>query len=271
MKNYMNFFSNVLIIIVLSLVLPNDTLAGMSKIPMEISEYIMKNFGKEVAEYGGQKAIEKSVKGIVAKYGSNTIPIIKKYGLSGIKFIDDFGEDGIRLLGSKGDKAFVALKKSGREIIPLANKYGDDVLSVCIKHPGVGENIIKEYGNKGLKIAKNLNTQNIIKILHMKKYINSSNNQAKKIIDIILEYGEKAVDHLDRHKMLYFVAVPSGYNLTKLGCDFVDNPTKYFSAPINAIIGGSSGERGIIDKILILGTLLIAFRIFLWYKRKKHT
>lgn len=257
-------------------------IAGVkSKLFKETWEYLLKKTGKEIAEEGGQKFIKEQFEHIVIKYGDRVIPVIKKVGPRGIKIIENYGDPAIKAMGKYGDEALIVLRRNADEVIPLVKRYGDDVMGACIKHPGIGKHLVAEFGEKGIMVAKKTSSQQAIKFLRMKAQIKGT-KKTKEILELIEKYGGKVIDHLDKHKTLYFIAAPAGFLLTKGGLDFFENPERFFVAQakgVRTVLTGesydpnaSTGEKMMnnMTVLIFLLILLLSPILFIIYLRHKR-
>lgn len=272
---------SVLLFFISILIIPTCDAGISSKAVREAWKFIVKKSGKEIVEEGGEKLLKVKFEKLIAKYGDEVIPVIKKVGPRGINIAERHGNDAIRVMGKYGDNALIVLRRNADEVIPLIKRYGDNAIEACIKHPGVGRKLVSEFGKDGVRAAKKLSTAEVIKLLRMKKKIKKS-GKAKEIFEIITKYGGKAVDHIDKHKALYFVAAPGGFVITKAGLDFIDDPAKYFSAAAKAgralVLGevnnaNTSATERIFNNIFVMFFVLsiilipILYWLFLRHKR----
>jgi hypothetical protein len=290
-KNTKHLFLSILIVIsyLLCTSLNSSDASISSKAFRETWEYILKKSFNEVVEEGGEKILKKQFKNLVTKYGDKIIPIIKKVGPRGIKIAEKYGNPAIRAMEKYGDEALIVLRRDAAEVAPLLKRYGDDVMEACIKQPGIGKNLVSEFGAKGIVVAKKVSRPQSIKLLRIKSQIKGS-GKTKEILDLIEKYGGKVIDHLDKHKKLYFVYAPAGFLITKAGLDFIENPDKYFTAVATSASKGSrtlitgigdskdlsTGEKilnnmSVIIFFAIFGLTPILFIIYLRHKRKIHS
>jgi len=273
-----------LIIVFISIfLLSNPCEAGVaSKAVREAWEYLARTAAREIAEEGGQALLKRKFKTIVSKYGDEVIPVIKKVGPRGINIIEKYGNTALKSMGKYGDEAFLVLRRNAGEVVPLVKRYGDDVMEACIKHPGVGKNLVAEFGEKGIMVARKTSSQQAIKFLRMKSQIKGA-KKTTKILELVEKYGGKVIDHLDKHKSLYFIAAPAGFVLTKGGLDFLENPEKYFVAQAKGartLLTGesynpnaSAGEKmmnNLTVMIFLLVLLLSPLLFFIYLRHKRH-
>lgn len=253
--------------------------AGTSLVVKELLEYFSNKFSRELVEQGGKSGVEKLTREVIERYGDEIVPLLRKSGPRALKMIDAYGDDAVRMITKYGDDGLTVLRTTGREVVPLVKKYGDETMEVCIKHPELGKELATGFGSKGIQMAKKLTTPGVIKTVRMTSRIKDS-GKAKEIIEIILKYGEKAVNHIDKHKMLYFVAAPTGYIITNAGIAFAEEPGKFLDAGaggIRLLITGTgsadeiqSGSNNILVFLFVVTMCLSP--IFWWiYLRHKRT
>jgi hypothetical protein len=273
---------NAIMLLVSVSIVPEGNAGIPSKVTKEAWEYIAKKCGKEIAEEGGEKVLKSKFEKLVLKHGDKVIPVIKKVGPRGINIAEKYGDDAIRAMSKYGDNALIVLRRNADEVIPLIKRYGDNAMGACIKHPGVGKNFVSEFGKEGIEVANKVSTQKAIKLLRMSKEIKGS-GKAEEILKGVEKYGGKFINHLAKHKTLYFIYGPTGVVITKGGLDFVENPSKYIEAGFKGLRTGITGKgsnektstvEGTINNVLIMVFLLVIilvpplFYIFLRHKRK---
>jgi hypothetical protein len=234
----------------------------------EAWEFIAKKFFREIAEEGGEKILQMKFKSLAAKYGDEAILAIRKVGPKGIDLVERYGDDALRQLNKHGDEALFLLQRSGDEVIPLVKQFGDDAVVACIKHPGVGKNFIKEFGKDGINIANQISTDSVIKLLKNADKIKKS-GKAEEIFKIILKYGDKAVTHIDKHKLLYL----GGYALS----EFLENPEKYLDAASKAtadgarrlVLGPSSQSTTPFNYVFAFLVIVVPICLWIFLKHRK--
>lgn len=219
-------------------------------IAKELVETISKKFGsqatRELAELGGETAVQEILEKAAIEGGENlTKKIIyygKEFGPNALKTISKAPKPMIEALEGLPSNlirpAFQAAAREPEVVTNLITKYGGNALRVAAKHPGVGTKLVSEFGQQGIEVSEKLSTEQVIKLLRMKDELKTTGS-IDKYIELIKKYGGEIVEHLDKHKKLYFIYVPGGYILTKGGLEFIENPDKYLQAAAKA------GARGV--------------------------
>ncbi len=159
-----------------------DTHAIVSKVIKEIAEevfeYAFKKGGKEFAEGLGKKVGKEAMEEITekamreageagakklmrelseqaVKYGDDMFLVARKYGVSHTTTM-------LRGLSKEtGEKAVKVLLNRGDDLMPLVNRFGQEVLEVEVRHPGLTPKLVQEFGENGLRMAKNLTTPQV--------------------------------------------------------------------------------------------------------------
>lgn len=197
--------------------------AGVTtKAIQEIIEVVEKTAQKKLtAKISSEFA--QDIEKIVSKYGSQSIPFIKSFGKEGIKIlenIDEFaGKKIIKLFEKIGNDTYYIINDATK--LKLFLKYGDDAAEILLKFPGIADDIIQEFGAKGLKALQNItNREDAAKLALILSETNAK-KWTDEIFEIIEKFGQKGLDFIWKNKGKLFLA--------GVGYSFFNNPEPYIN------------------------------------------
>ena len=182
---------NVLLI-VLSLL--NVQSAAARKLAREVAE----TFGREAVD-----AAEPRVLKLVEAYGDEAAAVLRKAGLPGVQAIERFGAPGMKILGRWGDDGLRLLALEGDSAVAAVTRYGDDAAEVMIRHPGIGRQLLQEFGEQAVRAR--LTTESVVTLNRLAPQIKGS-GRASEILSLVEKSGDRVCDFLWRNKGTIFIA-----------------------------------------------------------------
>ncbi len=259
----------MLMIIILFFYTMNMSASMLNVAVKKTSAYILKKFGKGAAGTTVRQ-LRKVTAGLISKHGDECIPFIKNTGHEGIRLLQTTGKNAPKILH--------LYKRFGNDVLWLAKperlklilKYGDDAAKGILKHPGLGEGILRRHGKRAISVLNTLSRKN-----NQRLAILSSNSKfmrggrASEIFGVLKREGNKAMDFIWRHKKSLAIAT--------VLVTFLKDPSSYFKGAKTLIVDPVIEPVKIvarnIDWNLIISVIL--FMIFLifginkYFKRKK--
>jgi hypothetical protein len=148
--------------------------ALVRKPAVEILEYFTKKGGsqglKELEEAGGEKAVLEIVERATKQGGDDlagqVVALTRNQGARALEAVSADPAVMVKALKSVPEDRLVSvLAESARRpdlMAGLVRTHGDDVLLASARHPGVGVQVIEEFGASGLNAAKSLSTDNML-------------------------------------------------------------------------------------------------------------
>ena len=148
--------------IILSAVLANPLEASVtSRVIREAVEYTSRKFGKEVAEVGVEK-LSSRMAWLASKHGDDVVSAaFRKVGPKASRILTEAGEQAdtaVRLLARHGDEgASLAMRPSSLNLI---SRFGDEGADALVRHGNVGETLIGQFAEGGVKALNQVTPQN---------------------------------------------------------------------------------------------------------------
>jgi hypothetical protein len=148
----------------------------------ELFEFFAKSGAKksavELVEIGGEKAVLEIIEKAAAQGGDDlvrqVVVLAKSNGPRALKALEGDPALMTKALRSlpEGKVADAVIEASRQPALmaKLVRAHGDDVLTASARHPGIGTQVIDEFGSAGLKAAKDLSTDEVITLAKTKGF-----------------------------------------------------------------------------------------------------
>ncbi len=229
------------------------------------AETVATTAAKELAEIGGEKAVREVLEKAAKEGGDDLVRQVvllgKSNGPRAIKALE--GEPALMtkaLQGlPKGSMADVVAEASSQPTLmaKLVRAQGEEVLTASASHPGIGLQVIDEFGGAGLKAAKTLGTDDVIILARTRGFR-----------ELPLASQSKFISLLDRdpRAVINFLMLAGGGTAIVMTADLVNKMEK-------KVIGTDgkpgTGEQAIRSYTWIIGGVGVAamaayFAIKLW-------
>jgi hypothetical protein len=174
---------------------------GKAALVREMAEYVMKKFGKEVADEGVE-TLTKRIETVIVKYGDDGIAAVKSVGPRSFRLIEEAGENGIecvKLMAKYGDEAVWVVGKKGR--LAIFVKYGDNAAEAMIKHGEIAEPLIGKFGNSAAVALKNVSPQNARRISMLADDGElTAIGRTPELLAVVGKYGDSAMEFVWKNK-----------------------------------------------------------------------
>lgn len=225
MKNPLVFIA-VLVSAILSASVPAHAQGGMVKKGVtELLEYFAKSgakeSAKELAEMGGEKAVREMLEKAAKQGGDDlvdqVVSVAKRGGPRTLKALDaDPALMTKALRGLPENQLADSVIEAARNptlMVKLVRTHGDEALVASARHPGIGTQVIDEFGGAGLKATRELGTDQVIVLAKTKGFR-----------ELPAEAQQKFVGLLDRDPRVVtnFLRLAAGGTAIVLTVDFVN-------------------------------------------------
>lgn len=211
--------------------LANVVEAGItSRAVREAVEFTTRKFGKEVAEEGVEKLTSR-ISSLAAKHGDEVVSqAFRKVGPRAAKLVGEAGEQGdvlLRMLARYGDDGAALATRPGA--LKLISQYGDEGAEALLRHGTVGEAVIGQFAEGGVKALAKVSPQGGRRLAMMAQ----EGALKPEMLDVIYRHGDKACEFLWKNKgalmvgatLAAFVASPDEFidGTTQLGSVVAEN------------------------------------------------
>lgn len=180
---------------------------GKAAIAREMAEYVMKKFGKEVADEGVETLTQK-IETVIVKYGDDGVAAVKNVGPRSFRLIEEAGENGlesVKLMAKYGDKAVWVVEKKGR--LAIFVKYRDNAAEAMIKHGEIAEPLIGKFGDSAALALKSVSSQNARRISMLEDAGElAAIGRTPELLTVVGKYGDAAMDFVWKNKGALTVA-----------------------------------------------------------------
>lgn len=180
---------------------------GKAAIAREMAEYVMKKFGKDVADEGVE-LLSRKIETIIVKYGDDGVAAVNNVGPRSFRLIEEAGENGlesVKLMAKYGNEAVWVVGKKGRLAIFL--KYGDNAAEAMIKHGEIAEPLIGKFGNSAALALKSVSSQNARRISMLDDAGELAGiGRTPELLTVVGKYGDGAMEFIWKNKGALTVA-----------------------------------------------------------------
>jgi hypothetical protein len=235
---------------------------GKAALAREMAEYVMKKFGKEVADESVE-TLTRKIQTVILKYGDDGVAAVKKIGPRSFRLIEEAGENGlksVKLMAKYGDEAIWVVGKKNR--LAIFVKYGDNAADAMIKHGEIAEPLIGKFGDSAALALKKVSPQNARRISMLEDAGElAAIGRTPELLRVVGKYGDKAMDFIWKNKgaltvaaaLTAFLANPEPFingslNLAKVVSDSVVEPIAQgtnWTLIILILIAGACGIIGL--------------------------
>ncbi|MCS7238941.1 MAG: hypothetical protein NZ899_11840, partial [Thermoguttaceae bacterium] len=238
-------------------------------------EAVGRKLAREAAKEGGELVARRAGQ-LVARYGDDAARAIQKVGPDAIRLIEEAGPHGqqaVKLLMRFGDNAVWIIKRP--QAMAIFVKYGDDVGEALVRHGEMVIPLVDDLGPKAARALGGLNGQNARRLvmLHRSGELTQM-NRSEELIDVIIKYGDKAMDFIWRNKgalaatavLAAFLADPEAFlngarDLAAVAAENVVRPVA--EIPARAADGIATGTNW---TLVILGIACLVVAV--WFLRR---
>jgi len=176
-----------------------------------VAREVVESFGREAVE-----AAEPRVARLIEAYGEEVATVLRKVGPSGVQVVERFGASGLKILSRWGDDGLRLLAVEGEAAVASMAKYGEEAVELMIRHPGVGRDLLAQFGAQVLR--RPLTTESVVALNRLAEPIRNSGRSAE-ILAVVEKFGDRACDFLWRNKGTIF--------LTAVLTAFLNDPQPY--------------------------------------------
>jgi hypothetical protein len=173
-----------------------------SKVAQEAAEFVLKKFGKKVLTEGTE-TFAKKITASTLRHGDDVINAVRRVGPSALSLADDAGEQAptiLRLLSKHGDDAavWVAKRPAGMKLL---SKYGDDAAEVLIKHKGLAEPVLEQFGAPAVNALGAIGPRGGRRLAMMAEGGELATiGRTPELMQVIARRGDAAMDFIWRNK-----------------------------------------------------------------------
>lgn len=211
---HMKLFWRLFPLIVLLIGLLSPTCFGFSskKTAQDLGEAIAKKFGnkgsQEFAAFGGEFAVESLLKKATAEGGEELVAKVVKYGseygVQGLKVIRRSPVKMVqaleRLPPGRVKEALWAVERDPERVTKLVASTGPEAMSCLIKHPGLGVEFLEKFGADGVRLSKQLSTEQVGSLLkYSDDIVKLPKSTRDGVIDAIGKNSAASLQFLEKH------------------------------------------------------------------------
>ncbi len=180
---------------------PAEATAARGQALRELVERVLRQGGREA----GQTLIEQTTRRLnqqTSRHGDDVVRAFERVGESSLRIGESAGRHApaaYRTMARHGPSGAAVARNSDQ--LALVSRYGDDAANALVRHPGMAESVIRQYGTEGARAVGNLSSRQARRLAHM---VNQgsvpSGAQGARLMRVLSKYGDPAMDFVWRHK-----------------------------------------------------------------------
>ncbi len=231
----------------------------ISKPVQEVIELIAKKSGGKVLSQALKESAEQAFK----KYGDDILKAIKTGGEDALKAGEKYGDDFWKLCKEVPDGAKV-LAVNADEMIPLVKKHGIELLEIEAKAPGVGRELVKQFGDDTVKALAKAPVDDLGKLAGLAKRADSPATK-KMLLETYQKSSNpsKFLDAITPKKILAAgvtaAIITAAYKVSDAAGDVIRDPETSVLGPLAEPVKYCGWIVGII--VCVLGGLWLYFKL----------
>jgi hypothetical protein len=207
-----------------------------------------KNSSKELLAIGGEKVVSDVLEKAASQGGDDLIKQIvtlsKNSGPRALKALESDPSLMVKALKNIPKEnlsdAVIEASRNPSLMSKLVRTHGDEVLAISARHPGIGTQVIEEFGEAGLKAARELSTDDVLVLAKTRGFQELSASHQKKFVSF-LDRNPKEVTN--------FIKLVGSGTAIVLSADFINKLEDEFF--------GKNGKDGRLTGTMITMTRII--------------
>lgn len=185
----------------LTVVLDSAVAGVKTQAAREAAEFVMRKFGRGVAEEGVEKLSQK-IEALAVRHGDDVFEAVRKVGPDALPLLTEAGEhapQAARLLGRLGDDAVWVVKDQQR--LTLFAKYGDEAAAAMIKHKEIAQPLIQTLDAPAAKALNAVDGRNARRLVIMAEEGELARlGRTDQLLGTVGRFGNRGMDFIWRNK-----------------------------------------------------------------------
>ena len=177
-------------------IVPAARADGRAKAARELAEFLMRKLGKKAVREGSE-ALARRIATTASRHGDDVFAAVRRIGprASPSPTTRRKTRRAMRFLARHGDDAAAVLSKRSMKLLALGESTGEALL----KHRGVAEGLLENYGAVGLRALAVVTPRNGRRLAMLEKTFTRA-QQMKRVMEVVGKYGDKAATYIWQHK-----------------------------------------------------------------------
>jgi hypothetical protein len=202
----------LLLVLVLVLVSTPSWGFNAKKAGGELGEAIIKKFGvkgsQELAAFGGEHAVQVLLTKASAEGGEQLVGKIMSYGSKyGVQSLKVIGRAPARMVKAldrlppgRVQQALWAVERNPEAATRLVGSRGPEAIACLVKHPGLGVELLEKFGKDGVKLSRQLSTEQVGSLLkHGDDIVKLPKATRDSVVDAIGKNTAASLAFLEKH------------------------------------------------------------------------
>jgi hypothetical protein len=193
----------VLISVLLSLAGAGQVRAdGRTKAAQEAADYVLQRFGRQAVREGAE-TLARKIETYTVRHGDDFLKAVRQVGPRAFHLVEEagvHGEQAVRVLARHGE-AGAAWVVSRPKAMQLYLKHGEEAASALVKHTGIAEPVIEQFGQPAVKVLQAANVRSGRRLAMMLEGGELAKiGRSRELLEVIASYGDRAMTFVWEHK-----------------------------------------------------------------------
>ncbi len=175
---------------------------GRTKAAQEAADYVLQRFGRQAVREGAE-SLARKIETYTARHGDDFLKAVRQVGPRAFHLVEEagvHGEQAVRVLARHGE-AGAAWVVSRPKAMQLYVKHGEDAASALVKHTGIAEPVIEQFGQPAVKFLQTASMQNGRRLAMLLEGGELTEiGRSREVLDVIASYGDRAMTFVWEHK-----------------------------------------------------------------------
>ncbi len=233
---------------------PRARADAKSKAVQEAVEYAAKKFGWNVGKEG-LETVAKRLETQAVRHGDDLIRSFRHVGDKAFEVAEKHGAQGLKMVARHGDGAVVHVLAKPKALA-LVKKLGEEATEALVKHPGVAEDVVENFGAPAAKALCAVGPRNGRRLAMMAKGGELAElGRTDEVLGVVGKFGDSAMNFVWEHKgalavgavLAVFLAEPESFlngakDITQVAAETVAKPLA--EAAGQAVVASVAPEVG---------------------------
>jgi predicted Fe-Mo cluster-binding NifX family protein len=173
-----------------------------TKAAQEAAEYVLQRFGRQAVREGAE-SLARKIETYSVRHGDDFIKAIRQVGPRAFHLVEEagvHGEQAVRVLARHGEAGAVWVV-SRPKAMQMYVKHGEEAAAALVKHTGIAEPVIEQFGQPAVKFLQAANVQNGRRLAMMLEGGELAKiGRSRELLEVIGSYGDRAMTFVWEHK-----------------------------------------------------------------------
>lgn len=185
--------------------------AGTGSTIRDAVDWVTRKFARS-ADTEAADVLAAKLTRLSSEHGDDAINAFRKVGPDALRYADEAGEHAARALGlmaRHGEEGLWIVRDARR--LGLTAKFGDDAATAMLRHRGIAEPVIEQFGAPAARLLSRVDPQQARRMAILTETGDlARTGRAQELLQVMEKHGDRAADFIWRHKGPLAIAATLG-------------------------------------------------------------